>query len=214
MPGEHIEAMGVNDVLDESVRAVVLDLDGTLYNKRHLACRMVVAHLFSLSLLAAERTARSVLKGKNFGSKEAFYARFFQQMAQSHLYSPRIARWWYFHIYMPSMVRVLRRHYRPCPWVGKLMVTCRKRGIRVAVYSDYDYVAKKIAALGMHADMFDVVLSAPETGGLKPARESAMRVVERLGVAADNCLFVGDREDTDGESARAIGAKFCLVNDN
>lgn len=204
----------INHVLTETVQAVVLDLDGTLYDKRHLARRLVLRHLCALSLLAAEQNARKQLKGKNFGSEAAFYDHFFRQMSHAHLYTVRVARWWYFRVYMPSMVRIIGRRYRLNAWVEPLMAACRERHIRLAVYSDYGCVPEKLAALGLRADMFDLAVSAPELGGLKPAAESAARVVEMLRVPAENCLFVGDRNDTDGASARAVGAEFFLIENH
>ncbi|MGN0187628.1 MAG: HAD family hydrolase [Paludibacteraceae bacterium] len=204
----------INHVLTETVQAVVLDLDGTLYDKRHIARRLVMQHLCTLPLLAAEQNARKRLKGQHFGTEAAFYDSFFRRMAQTHLYTPRIARCWYFRVYMPSMVRTIRRRYRLNAWVEPLLTECRKRHIRIAVYSDYGCVPEKLAALGLHTDRFDVVVSAPQLGGLKPARESAARVVEMLNVPAGNCLFIGDRDDTDGASARAVGAKFYLIDNH
>ena len=201
----------LNHLLTDDVQAVVLDLDGTLYDKRHIARRLVLRHLCALSLLAAEQTTRKRLKGQHFGSEEAFYENFFRQMSRAHLYTARVARWWYFRCYMPSMIQIIRRNYRLNAWVEPLILACRERHIRVAVYSDYGCVSEKLAALGLRAEMFDVVVAAPELGGLKPAPESAARVVDRLGVKAEQCLFVGDRDDTDGASARAVGADFFLI---
>ena len=36
-------------------------------------------------------------------------------------------------------------------------------------------------------------------------------VAERMGVAVEDCLVIGDREDTDGEMARRCGAQFRKV---
>lgn len=203
-------AQPTSDWLTGDIQAVVLDLDGTLYDKHHLPLRLVLRNLLSLSLLAVEQKTRKALRGQFFGSEEQFYQAFFEQMAKGHLFSPRIARAWYFGKYMPSMVRALR-HYRPRPWVSRFLADCRNRHLKVVVYSDYGFVERKLYAIGLHADMFDFVVSAPALGGLKPAHECAIQVAERLNTRPENCLFIGDRTDTDGASAKAIGAKFYLV---
>lgn len=202
------------DRLTDSVRAVVLDLDGTIYCKRRLAAWLIADQLVFLPLLAAEQKTRKALKGQCFGSETDFYTHFFGKMAEKRLFTPRMARWWYFRCYMPAMVRALRRSYRPRKWVLPLVEACRRRGVGVAVYSDYGFVAEKLRALELDPQLFDFAVSAPELGGLKPSAQTAAQVVERLHVAAGDCLFVGDRDDTDGASARAVGAQFLLIEND
>ena len=196
-----------------TIKAVVLDLDGTLYDKRGIVRRMVLGQLGSLSVLAAEQRSKKALRGHYFGTEEAFYARFFEAMSRGHLYNARVARWWYFHIYMPLMVLVLRLWHTPRAWVKPLIEECHRRGIYLAVYSDYGCVHEKLRALGLNTNDFCYLVSAPELGGLKPAKECAEKVLKTLGVAPEETLFVGDRDDTDGESARAVGAQFFLIKD-
>lgn len=202
------------DRLTEQVRAVVLDLDGTIYDKRGLAARLVVSQLPFLPLLAAEQKTRKALKGQSFGTEAAFYARFFDEMAAGRPFSPRMARRWYFRRYMPAMVRIIGRSYRPQKWVEPLVTVCRQRGIGVAVYSDYGFVTEKLCALGLDPQSFDCVVSAPELGGLKPSAQTAAQVLQRLHAVPTDCLFVGDRIDTDGASARAVGAQFVLIDND
>ena len=77
--------------------------------------------------------------------------------------------------------------------------------------TDYQGSNKKLEAIGLSADIFDWVVSAPELGGLKPAPELMYKVVERMQVTPQECMVIGDREDTDGDMARATGAAFFKV---
>lgn len=201
----------VLSAVSADTQAVILDLDGTLYNKRRLPACLIARNLFWLPLLWAERKTRRAMQGVFLGSKEAFYNEFFRRMAQGRSFTPAMARWWYFWRYMPSMVAALKCRFRPQPWLGGFLTECRKRHLRIVVYSDYGFVDEKLMALGLHADMFEFVVSAPSLGGLKPSKECAMEVCRRLNIPPANCLFIGDRDDTDGASARAIGARFYLV---
>ncbi len=199
------------DVLTADIEAVVLDLDGTIYNKRRLPAYLILRNILWLPFLSAEQKTRKAMRGMYLGSKEAFYTEFFRRMAQGRSFTSAMARWWYFHKYMPSMVHALECHFRPQSWFGGFLMECRKRHLRVVVYSDYGWVERKLYALGLHADMFEFVVSAPSLGGLKPAKECAEKVCQSLNIPPERCLFVGDRDDTDGASARAIGARFCQV---
>ena len=174
---------------------------------------MIFGQLGSLSVLAAEQRSKKALRGHYFGTEEAFYDHFFEAMSRGHLYSAKVARWWYFHIYMPLMVLALRLRHKPRPWVKPLIEECHRRGIYLAVYSDYGCVHEKLRALGLDTNDFCYLVSAPELGGLKPAKQCAEKVLKTLGVAPEETLFVGDRDDTDGETARAVGAQFVWIKD-
>lgn len=227
------------DRLTPEIRAVVFDLDGTLYDKHCLPCYLVLRNLWALPLLVAERRTRKQLRGQYFGSESAFYDAFFAAMSRGHWFSESMARRWYFGYYMPSMVRVIAKHCRQNGGVGEWLSVCRERQIAVAVYSDYGCVEEKLHALGLSGENFAYIVSAPELGGLKPAKECAEQVVAHLQAVAQaqlqeeanmplqaesqthpltnseitpqNCLFIGDRTDTDEASAHAICAQFALV---
>jgi HAD superfamily hydrolase (TIGR01509 family) len=68
--------------------------------------------------------------------------------------------------------------------------------------------------LGIDPAQFDWVVSAPELGGLKPAPELMQQVAGKMQVQPSECLVIGDRMDTDGEMAKAVGAAFYWINDN
>ena len=102
--------------IPNGIKAIVFDLDGTLYDKRGIVRRMIFGQLGSLSVLAAEQRSKKALRGHYFGTEEAFYDHFFEAMSRGHLYSAKVARWWYFHIYMPLMVLTLRLRHKPRPW--------------------------------------------------------------------------------------------------
>ncbi len=210
------------DRLSPEIKAVVFDLDGTLYDKHCLPRYLVLRNGWALPLLVAERKTRKQLRGQYFGSEDAFYDAFFAAMSKGHLFSERIARRWYFGYYMPSMVQVIATHCRQNSGVGEWLSVCKERHILVAVYSDYGCVEQKLHALGLSVEDFAYIVSAPELGGLKPAKECAEQVLAHLQtlaqsftttqpITAQSCLFIGDRTDTDEASARAISASFALV---
>lgn len=194
------------------VQSVVLDLDGTLYDKTGLARRMVRRLWWCLPLLAAERLARRNAHYVQFASEEEFFDFFFTSMARGHWWTAGMAATWYRQVYMPAMLRLIKRHCRPRQEVMELIREAKEKGLRLAVYSDYGCVAEKLEALGIAPDMFDLLVAAPELGALKPSEPCARRVLEMLGAQPESTLFVGDRDDKDGASARAVGAKWVIIN--
>lgn len=195
-----------------STPVAVFDLDGTLYDKRCLALRIVLSQLTNLRLLKAERAVRRNLAGRDFGSEENFYQCFFERLASLAACSHEHAREWYFGSYMPAMVEVLRRRYHLRDWVSPLLETLHERGVRVAVFSDYPFAAEKLEALRFRASWADAgIFDAPSLGGLKPCRESFLRLSSILGALPEDMTVIGDRADTDAEGARCSGMSFVLI---
>ena len=110
-----------------------------------------------------------------------------------------------------KVMLILKRHYHIEPWAESLMADLRRKGIRTAVYSDYGCLRERLEALGFDCSWVDVVADAPALGGLKPCKESALRLCTMMGVDPAETLMVGDRDDTDGESARRCGMRFQMV---
>ena len=193
------------------VQNVVLDLDGTLYDKTGLARRMVRRLWWCLPLLAAERLARKNMHYIQYASEEEFFGAFFRYMSRGHLWGVGVAATWYHTVYMPTMIRLIRRYHHPRPEVMALIEEAKAKGLTLAIYSDYGCVAEKLEALGIDPSQFELMISAPELGTLKPSEPCARHVLELLQAKPETTLFVGDRDDKDGASARSVGAKFLLI---
>ena len=190
---------------------VVLDLDGTLYDKRCLSLRMLLHAPCDFRRMLIERQTRASMKGMYMGSEQAFCEAFFQRMADTLHCSQKSIQQWYEQRYMPLMVNLIGRYQPVGKWVLPYIEQCKAKGIKTVVLSDYGHAKEKLQALGLCPTLFDWVVSAPELGGLKPAPELLLRLAELMGVAAGQCLVIGDRDDTDGELARKTGAKFHKV---
>ena len=85
---------------------------------------------------------------------------------------------------------------------------------RLAVVSNFDYTP---TALGMLsgagvADLFDTIVVSDEIGWRKPRPEIFEEALRRLGVAAGDALFVGDRADIDVVGAQRMGMPVAWVN--
>ena len=193
------------------VQNVVLDLDGTLYDKTGLARRMVRRLWWCLPLLAAERLARKNMHYVQYASEEEFFGAFFRYMSRGHWWGVGVAATWYHTVYMPTMIRLIRRYHHPRPEVMALIEEAKAKGLMLAIYSDYGCVAEKLEALGIDPSQFELMISAPELGALKPSEPCARHVLELLQAKPETTLFVGDRDDKDGASARSVGAKFLLI---
>jgi HAD superfamily hydrolase (TIGR01549 family) len=197
----------VSPTLAAQHQLVIFDLDGTLYNKRRLSLRMLLHAPFDMLKMLAERKTRASMKGLYIGT-EHFTPAYFDRLARGMHTSPAKAKQWYQERYMPLMVKLIGQYQPIGEWVMPFVLECKERGVKMVVLSDYDFAQEKLQALGIDPQLCDWVVSAPELGGLKPAAELLQLVAQQMGVAAEHCLVIGDRQDTDGDMARATGAAF------
>ena len=83
----------------------------------------------------------------------------------------------------------------------------RRRGLALAVVSNWDVgLAEHLGRVGIGA-LVDTVVTSAEAGAAKPDPAVFHLALERLRVAADRTLHVGD-SDSDEEGARAAGLRF------
>lgn len=194
-----------------NTKLIVFDLDGTLYNKRGLSLRMVLHAPLDIRKMQAERATRASMKGMWLRDEKHFHDTYFQRMAARMHCSITAAQKWYNQRYMPLMVKMIGKYQPLNEWVLPFIHDCQHTGIKLVLLSDYGFAKEKLQALGLSPTLFDWVISAPELGGLKPAPELMRIITERMGVAPQECLVIGDRDDTDGEMARSTGAQFRKV---
>ena len=193
------------------MKAIIFDLDGTLYDNSHLPIRLILHSLPHIFTLSAERKSRAELSGKHFGSREEYFHQLFSRIAQKRGITEQKAELWYRGIYMPSMRKVLTRHYHYKASVPEILQQLRSQNIKIAVFSDYGYLDQRLKAVDINPEWFDLCVDAPALGGLKPCRESFLKIAEMLNEAPEDILVIGDRDDTDGQGARNSGMQFLLV---
>lgn len=201
-----------NAPIPEKIEAVVFDFDGTIYDNKDLPFHLIKCNLTRLLTLQSERSARKAIKSIDFGTREAVYKALFERMA-AFCWSKDVAKYerWFHGTYVPQMTAILALYYEPRPLFQELVEALHAQGIKVFVYSDYEAVAEKLTALQIDAKLFDGLLDAAQTGGLKPCKEAFGRMLECFGCEASTSLMVGDRDDTDGEGARSVGMPFYNV---
>lgn len=187
------------------ITLVVLDLDGTIYRKPHMAWHMIRSQWRHLPSLIAERRWR---KAQRKALKEG-----------GEMPPQPVTDRWYRLVYLPAMVQIIAKHYKAEPWVQPLIDECHTRGIKLVLLSDYEATEDKLRVLHLNPADFDCILSTGDLGTIKPdprLGEILMQHLYPLGHAPDtlcwqHTLFIGDRADTDGLLAKALGAQYMQV---
>lgn len=86
----------------------------------------------------------------------------------------------------------------------------QNKGKKIIIYSDYP-VEDKLNCLKIEPD----AIFYPGINGinsLKPSATAMQNILNRIEMKPEELLFIGDRKDKDGESARLAGIPFVLVN--
>ncbi|WP_273733148.1 HAD family hydrolase [Mycolicibacterium septicum] len=97
------------------------------------------------------------------------------------------------------------------PDTARVFKNLRAQGIRTAVVSNIAFdVRPAFTAIGAAEHVDEFVLSF-EVGAIKPDPAIFTAALDRLGVAAQDALMVGDSEEADG-GARTVGCQFALVD--
>ncbi|MCL2763618.1 MAG: HAD family hydrolase [Treponema sp.] len=216
------KSAGISGVkLLRNIKGIIFDFDGTLFDNARIAFHLIAANPLDSLRIWKERLIRKRFAGCDYASPEEYYRVFFAAMGKACHRSPERMRNWYFNKYMPRMVRVLKKHHKPRPGVSELLQRfadgkafaggkAANTMPKIAVYSDYPFLRERLAALGLCSDA--IPLYGPESfGAQKPATGPFLRIAGDLGVAPEEVLVVGDREETDGLGAFHAGMRFfCL----
>jgi FMN phosphatase YigB (HAD superfamily) len=191
----------------EPILAVSFDLDGTLYATGPHRLRLLPRLLPQLALIRAWSRAIRQLRGERH---EALPRRIVAQTAAAlgSGTEETEARLWFF------LDRTWSGSLRPehvQPGLHEALTLLDARGLPRAVVSDHA-VEPKLAALGLGRGWHTTV-AAEELGALKPAPLALEAAAEAMGIPCASLLHIGDRPDTDGEAARAAGARYLHVLD-
>lgn len=200
-------------------KAVLFDLDGTLYNQRILRkamLRELARAPFTKGPFAAVRIAKTLrsfrlmredLRGMTEPGvvlAELQFSRPAQELGvDARQVESTVVEW---------MFEKPLRHMKSAAWPGMraALVALRDAGLRLGVYSDYPPDAK-LGALGVD-DLFEVTLGATdaEVNAFKPSPKGFLEGARALDADPKDVVYVGDRHDVDGMGAAAAGMR-CVI---
>ena len=197
------------------IRAVLFDVDGTLYRQRRLRLRMA-AELASLAIRHPWRAPKVWRVLSTFRRAQEHVRRTGGGASQQLQWTARHAR-----ATQTEVAAIVDEWMQTRPL--KYLVSCRATGlidllaflearrVPVGVLSDYP-AAGKLDALGI-AGRFSVVLSCgdPQVDAFKPSPRGFLAACARLAVDPADVLYVGDRADADAAGAAAAGMPAVII---
>ena len=215
-----VAPVGLPHPLDRTlrIRAVLFDVDGTLYRQTPIRAMMTM-ELLTLPLLAplkaaqrwrtlaAYRRAQEHLRqepGKVTRATQVAAAAGAGAGLPLGEVEPLIEEWMFERPlkYLP---------YFKAAGLRRLLDLLDRSGVRTGVLTDYP-AGQKLRALGL-AERFPLVLCAtdPDIGRFKPDPRGFLRACERWQLNPRDVLMVGDRVDVDAAGAAAAGMTSVII---
>lgn len=199
----------------ENIKVIVFDVDGTLYTQSKMRKKMLFAllsyyllrpwKLIELKMLRDFRNERE--KRLGFVCTDLENAQF-EWCAQKGNYPvskvKEVVEYWMFNY--PN------KYLSDCVYPGtrSFFKALKQRGYRIAIYSDYK-ATEKLKAMDLEADL---VLSSTDShiDTLKPDPKAIHYISQYFKVLPEECLFIGDRQELDGQCAINAGAPYLIVD--
>lgn len=207
-------------------KAVIFDLDGTLYYQKPFRIRMalylaahMITHPSSIKDVLLIKKYREVrenweeLEGDSFhkgdkNSDKDLDSRQYEYVAEVKGVSPERVRGAVSFFMLEAPLKLLPA-YRD-EMMSSLMDKLRENGVKVVIYSDYP-VKEKLNALGMKADV--CFTSADEAiGCMKPDPKGIRVILKMLGLMPQEAVMIGDRYEKDGIAAKENQVDYVIVS--
>lgn len=199
----------------EKTKGIIFDLDGTLYEQRPVRRRMFVSllkyyvlHIWQWRELYGIFVFRRIREMDEY--KYLAFEKQIEHVSRRVKINPRklhdSIQYWMFQ-YPLFLIEKFKDEE-----ILHFLHSEQDDGKKVIVYSDYP-VEQKLDCLQVEPDY----MFYPGTNGidsLKPSLKAMQCILSTVRLEPEELLFIGDRMDKDGESAKLVGMPFVLVHDN
>jgi len=191
------------------LKAVIFDIDGTLYPNRSMMIRSAGFFLSHLRLIRHFSQVRKDLR--KVGRIEHFESTQAGMLASRMGISPDEAR----HLIEDKLYgkweRVFRK-IRPWPGVHRELLKMAESGLRLGILSDFP-VGKKLDYFGLQDVPWEIVFSSRDSGYLKPSIRPFLYCAEKMNLPPEQILYVGNNYNYDVVGARKAGMKTAWITD-
>ena len=205
------------------IRAVLFDLDGTLYDQSRLRSLMVLELCTlpfrvrswsrvcsTLRIIRCFRSIREDLRDLGCPADQALvelqYVQAGERAGVEAAEVERVITEWMYHRPLKYLKWCRRQG------VKMFFAEAAQRGMNIGVFSDYP-VKEKLEALGL-SKYVQLLLCATDKdiNAFKPHPCGFLKACEHWGLRPDEVLYVGDRPEVDAKGAGAAGMPCVIVN--
>jgi FMN phosphatase YigB (HAD superfamily) len=210
---------GIAELASDGVRAVLFDVDGTLYSQRRLRTFMAIEMARSIVTAPAQmpQTARIILTFRRVREQlrelgavaepliDLQFARTASALSIDESLVRSVIHDWIFARPLPY-IRFTGR-----PGVSAVLTALRQQRLRIGALSDYP-TDGKLDALGVtHHFSLRLCTTDRAINAFKPHPKGFLVACEQWGLTPQEVLYVGDRPEIDGAGAAAAGTRCVIV---
>jgi len=190
----------------EKYKGYIFDVDGTLYHQRLVRFQMAIRLLcYYLPRPRMLKELVALYEFRRFREKNEFYTTSMDELysiigLKLGLCAERVGQVidrWMFH----EPLDLLSKHkYED---VLEFARRRKREGAKIVIYSDYPAL-EKLSVMKMPYDM----LYVSGEDGLKPSSKAMHRIIFESGLLREDILYIGDRYEKDGLSAKLGGVAY------
>ena len=103
-------------------------------------------------------------------------------------------------------------YWRAFDFAPAMLERLKNRGCGLGIISNWDPSARSTLARQGIADYFDPIIISSEVGIEKPDERIFLLALEKAGVSASQCLYVGDNYYDDAIGAMKVGMPSVIIN--
>jgi len=198
----------------DDYKALIVDMDGTLYHQAQVRQRMAIK-LFICCLtrrvrfkeLMILREYRKLRETREFSEGDDFEEKQIDKISGKYKVKPECVK----EVLGAWMIDIPLKYIRMSRDVNLIgtLTQMRAAGKVIIIYSDYP-VKDKLKALELNTD-FAFCAEDPEIRCMKPDTKGLKHIISVSGKDIEEILFIGDREERDGECAARIGMDHLIL---
>lgn len=200
----------------KNIKLVIFDVDGTLYDQKKLRNSMIwsllgyyflrpwrIKELLIIYHFRKERDKRAGFKSDNLQNEQYIWPAEKLSLPIDKI-KPVIDKW---------IFNFPNKYLKDSlyPGVAAFFESLHKKNISIAIYSDYESKLK-MESMGLKAELL-VSSTDPHINAMKPLTKGLDYILNKFNITdKKQCLFIGDRDELDGECARQAGIPYLIIN--
>ncbi|AAX17019.1 HAD family hydrolase [Borrelia hermsii] len=199
------------------IKAVVFDLDGTLYPEMGINLVMFPEFLKNIKFFLAFKKVRKEIRVLQSGrsvpsSRDELISMQVEMLANYLGFNKNRCEFLLNKIYYGESFSNKFRNLKPYFGVRDLIYSLKSKGIKLGVMSDFPIATRVSNLLRIEDSFWDVLYSSEDTGYLKPNKIAFLRIIDELGIDSNHILYVGNSYEYDILGASGVRMRTAYLS--